>query len=136
MGHLKNTFTKAEPPAKPPTDPSQNNPKEAFIRRLQKNFVKTQIEKKTAPPTHHNSQTNTTQEKIDISKSKPSPGPGAADPAFKRHLAKLSQITNNNRSALLDKKRNSTPFHSYLFKDLCSAIDQPKPPEKSVSKEV
>jgi len=128
VGHFRNTFQKAEQPTKPPADPSQNPQKEAFIRRLQKNFVKTKIEKNTA---------SNTQERNDTSISKPRPAPGP-DPVFKRHLNKLSQITNNNRSALLDQKRNSTPFHSYLMKDLCSAIDHPKPPpaEKSLSKEV
>jgi len=127
VGHFRNTFTKAEPSARPPPtlDPSQTNPKEAFIRRLQKNFVKTQIEKNN---------TTINQEKTD---SKAKPPSGLANASYQKHLSKLSQITNNNRSALLDQKRSSSsPFHNYLLKDLCSVVDNPKPPEKSISKDV
>jgi len=127
VGHFRNTFQKPEPSARPPPalDASQTNQKEAFIRRLGKNFVKTQIEKNHATINHEKTE------------SKAKPPSGLANTSYQKHLSKLSQITNNNRSALLDQKRNSSsPFHNYLLKDMCTVVDNPKPPEKSISKDV
>ena len=93
------------------TDPDNNNisqvanPREAFIKRLQKKFIKNQIEQ-TGANDNQKSSSQTINEEI-----------------FKSHLAKVSYLA--NRRSQVSEKKPST-FHNYLLKDLCDAVDNPK----------
>ena len=101
------------------------NPREAFIKRLQKKLVKNQIEKSGGIYVNLNGSSNinansTSNMNTNANESQKSSSQNRNEEIFKSHLAKISYLTNRRA------EKKTSVFHNYLLKDLCEQIDNQK----------